>query len=137
MKRDGILHPALNFELCQLGHGDRFAIADAGLPIPPSVTRIDLAFSPGQPDFLNVLTAILSASVIEGATVAQEFGDDNERRPEFEHCLQGHGGISPSAITYLTHEQLKTELTNMRFVVRTGETTPFCNVILQSGVFFG
>lgn len=139
MKRDGILHPGLNHALSELGHGDRFAIADAGLPIPASIPRIDLVVTAGQPRLLDVLKPVLDSTVMEAAVIAEEIEQHNES--EFLNhllaCLYQQDSISPTAITRLSHEQLKAELGDMRFIVRTGETTPFSNLILQSGVFFG
>jgi D-ribose pyranase len=36
------------------------SIADAGLPIPQEVQRIDLALKQGIPDFLDTLQVVLS-----------------------------------------------------------------------------
>lgn len=36
----------------------------------------------------------------------------------------------------VTHEELKRMITDCAFVIRTGETTPFANVIFRAGVAF-
>ncbi|HZW03833.1 MAG TPA: RbsD/FucU domain-containing protein, partial [Anaerolineaceae bacterium] len=41
--------------IATLGHQDQLVIADAGLPIPDSTTRIDLALTAGVPTFLQTL----------------------------------------------------------------------------------
>ena len=51
MKKSGILHPELARVIASLGHGDGLCIADAGLPVPAGVLRIDLALGPGLPPF--------------------------------------------------------------------------------------
>ena len=43
MKKNGILNPQLNRVISEMGHRDMLIIADAGLPIPKEVERIDLA----------------------------------------------------------------------------------------------
>ena len=72
MKRGTLLHPELSRVIARLGHGDALVIADAGLPIPPGVERIDLAFAPGKPPFIDVLEAILAEMQVERATLATE-----------------------------------------------------------------
>ena len=40
-------------------------------------------------------------------------------------------------VEFVTHEKLKELARHARAVIRTGEATPFANVILYSGVIFG
>src|SRR5438132_210356 len=72
MKRGTLLHPELSRVIASLGHGDSLVIADAGLPIPAAVERIDLAFAPGKPAFMVVLEAVLAEMEVERAILAQE-----------------------------------------------------------------
>ena len=37
---------------------------------------------------------------------------------------------------YVTHEELKEQTKTCRAVIRTGETTPYANIILQSACLF-
>lgn len=37
---------------------------------------------------------------------------------------------------YISHELLKKKILDAKAVIRTGENTPFANIILQSGVIF-
>src|SRR2546430_12819142 len=71
MKRGTLLHPELSRVIASLGHGDSLVIADAGLPIPAAVERIDLAFAPGKPAFMDVLEAVLAGMEVEPALLAQ------------------------------------------------------------------
>ncbi len=131
MKKTGILNPDLAQVIAAMGHTDRLAIADSGLPIPANVRRIDLALSAGIPTFLQTLAAVLGDLQVEVAVVAEEMA---RRSPEFyaatRHTL---GGIR---VEQVPHETFKTLLAGVRAVVRTGEQTPYANVILQSGVTF-
>ncbi|HEY8530627.1 MAG TPA: D-ribose pyranase, partial [Limnochorda sp.] len=77
MRRQGILHPQISRIISEMGHTDGLAIADAGLPIPKGVERVDLAFLPGQPPFLAVLDGILAELSIEGALLAEEIKQAN------------------------------------------------------------
>ncbi|MBM7824994.1 D-ribose pyranase [Arcanobacterium pluranimalium] len=131
MKKDGILNPDLNRAIARLGHMDTFVVADCGLPIPQHVEVIDLALMFGIPRFTQVLDAVLKEVVIEGATLAQEAAGTvaqtwvNERIDDRACTLE-----------YVPHEDLKRQVESASFVIRTGETTPYANVIFHCGVPF-
>lgn len=131
MKKRGLLNAPLSQVVAQMGHGDLLVIADAGLPIPPAVQRIDLAVRPGLPSFLDVLDAVLEELHVERAFVALEMKD---RSPVLHASLQQR--LSSIPIEHIPHEAFKAMTTNARAVVRTGECTPYANVILVSGVIF-
>ena len=138
MKRGTILHPGLARVIASLGHGDLLVVADAGLPIPPGVERIDLAFAPGKPGFLEVLEALLSELEVERATLATEFAA--VAPPDFARQVQARllklPKVAARGLDLVSHEELKLLTQRARAVVRTGEFTPYANVILASGVVF-
>jgi len=39
-------------------------------------------------------------------------------------------------ITFIPHEEMKQSLTDCKAFVRTGEMTPYANIMLESGVTF-
>ena len=131
MKKSGILHPELMRVIASMGHTDRLVIADSGLPIPPSVLRIDLALSSGVPSFAQTLQAVLNELHVESATVAEEM---RQRSPAVYQATRQLLGATP--LQHVSHEQFKDALLRVRAVVRTGEQTPYANIILQSGVTF-
>ena len=132
MRADGLIHPQLVRVLAELGHGDQICLADAGLPIAGGVERIDLAYRFGSPPFLDVLAALAGELVIEEVTVAVEAAS---HCPEIVAAL---GEAFPDADRRTTpHEAFKAETCEVRAVIRTGETTPYANAILRSGVPFG
>jgi D-ribose pyranase len=131
VKRGGILHPELLAVIARLGHTDRLVIADSGLPIPPSVTRVDLALVAGVPSFLQTLEAVLHELAVEGAVVAEEMGT---RSPHVLEAVRRLLGAVP--LTFVPHEAFKAQLPAARAVVRTGEQTPYANIILIAGVTF-
>ena len=139
MKKSGILNPFLLYEIASLGHRDVFVIADAGLPIPEEVTRIDLSLVPGIPRFLDVLEAVLKEVVVEKAVLAREIIDRSPRMyEEIVKLLKELQGIDPGKdIVFVDHEVFKRDYVNKaRFVIRTGEFTPYSNIALVSGVPF-
>lgn len=131
MKKTGLLNQPLSEVIAGMGHYDTLVIADAGLPIPVSTRRIDLAVSAGIPTFLDVLRAVLSEMQAQGAIVAQEM---TSRSPEMYAALRDVLGDIP--VEFVPHEQFKTQTASARAVARTGEFTPYANVILVSGVVF-
>jgi len=131
MKKSGIVNPQLLSAIGELGHMDLICVADAGLPIPESVTRIDLTLVLGSPPIDQVLRALEAECVFEKKIFAQEA---SQRNSAFVADLDY---IWPDLESEaISHEDLKRLLLKCRFVIRTGEVTPFANVILQSGVPF-
>ena len=60
MKKSRLLNSELSYEIAKIGHTAHITLCDAGLPIPQSVKRIDLAVEAGLPGFINVLDPVLS-----------------------------------------------------------------------------
>lgn len=129
MKRNGLLHPELSAVVAALGHGETLCVGDAGLPVPPGTPIIALGYRAGQPPFLDVVDAIVDELVVEAAIVADELGDGDIRRRLVEQ-------LGDVALSTVDHETLKERLADCAAVVRTGEQTPFANVILVAGVAF-
>ncbi|AGE76318.1 TPA: D-ribose pyranase [Bacillus thuringiensis] len=131
MKKHGVLNSEIASILALLGHTDTIVIADCGLPIPDGVKRIDLAVEIGKPSFLDVLQVVADDMAIEKVTLAEEVIINNaEVNKEIEQKL-----IEP-AFEYVSHEQFKEHTKKAKAIIRTGEATPYANVILHAGVIF-
>jgi D-ribose pyranase len=131
VKARGIIHPRLAAVVAAMGHGDLLGIADAGLPIPLQVERVDLGFAPGKPGFLDVVRAILEELRVEAYVLAEE---SREGCPEYVRGLEE--SLPEAEAVWVDHEELKRLTADARAVVRTGEFTPYANVLLRSGVDF-
>ena len=131
MKRRGILHARLSALLASLGHTDRIVIADCGLPIPAAVETIDLAVVQGVPSFSDVLSAVAGELVVQHLTVA--FETEHENPNAWKRIEAAFPDARREAVD---HEELKRLVGEVRAVIRTGEATPYANVILESGVAF-
>lgn len=127
MKKHGILNGPLNAALGTLGHGHLVVIADCGLPLPASAAVVDLALVKGTPTFAEVLRAVLADVEIEGSVIASEASGT-----VVEDLVRAEG-LAPEL---LSHEELKAQLPAARLIIRTGEATPFANVVLRCGVTF-
>ena len=131
MKKHGVLKSAVASSRASLGHTDTIVIADCGLPIPDGVKRIDLAVEIGKPSFLDVLQVVADDMAIEKVTLAEEVINNNaEINKEIELKL-----VEP-AFEYVSHEQFKEHTKKAKAIIRTGEATPYANVILHAGVIF-
>ena len=131
MKKTALLNIAISELIASLGHGDMLVIADAGLPIPTETWRIDLALTRGVPGFLETLETILQEMQVERIIMAEETGQVS---PHIQAAIQVLLPNTP--VEVVTHLQLKELTKDARAVVRTGEFTPYANVILASGVVF-
>lgn len=131
MTKNGILNPDLLAAIASCGHTDTFVIADSGLPIPDGPAVIDLSLVRGVPRFVQVLEAVLGQLVVEGFVVADEMARANtEVASRTQALTSGLRGAS------VPHEDLKRMVAKARFVVRTGEVSPYANIILRCGVNF-
>lgn len=131
MKKTGTLNQPLVSVIAGMGHQDTLVVADAGLPIPPETTRIDLALIQGIPGFLETLRVVLEELQVERALVAEELLQSNQHFYQLMRKLLGE-----IPIELIPHESLKERTQGARAVVRTGEFTPYANIILVAGVVF-
>ena len=131
MKKIGILNQPLSTAVAGLGHLDTLVIADAGLPIPAGPQRIDLALAQGVPSFLKTLDVVLTEMQVEKAIVAE---DMLRVSPDLYAAIQKRLGQTP--LKTVTHLIFKEQTREAAAVVRTGEFTPYANIILVAGVIF-
>jgi len=129
LKKHGILNSEIAKVLADLGHTDTIVIADCGLPVPAGVKKIDLALELGKPSFLEVLQAVERDMVIEKVILAEEMAEKN---PQLFSIVREKF----PKIETVSHEELKRLSKEAAAVIRTGEATPYANIILQAGVIF-
>ncbi len=131
MKKNGILNQDLLAVIGSLGHTDRIVVCDAGLPIDPNVRRIDLAITKGMVPFMDVLKPLLNELVVEKIILAQEIVAKSPAM--YQEIVAVTKGIP---LEQVSHEEFKKLTRGAKAIIRTGECTPYANVILQSGVNF-
>ncbi|KJL02580.1 MULTISPECIES: D-ribose pyranase [Priestia] len=129
MKRHGMINSHITKILTDLGHTDTIVIADAGLPVPSDVPKIDLSLKLGVPSFEDVVIAVLEDMATEKIVIASEMKERNQKAYE----LMEKQNI---LVEEVSHEQLKMLTSKTKVVIRTGEATPYANCILQAGVIF-
>lgn len=133
MKRNGILNSDISSVLSYMGHTDRICIADCGLPIPEETERIDLAVKFGQPTFMDLLRVVGDDMKIEKIVLAEEIKENN---PKVLAEINDYFAGQEVEVEFVSHVQLKEMTKECKAVIRTGETTPYANIILQSGCIF-
>lgn len=139
MKKSAVLNAQLSQAIATLGHTDSLTVCDAGLPIPTTVERIDLALTAGVPSFLQTLDTILSEMYVETVLLAEEIKQKNPQilaalLQRFEQLEQSQG--NKIAVNFVSHEQFKQQSHSSKAIVRSGECSPYANIILYSGVPF-
>ena len=133
MKRQGILNSDISRVLSYMGHTDCICIGDCGLPIPDEVERIDLALKFGVPTFMDTLKIVAEDMKIEKIVLAEEIKTQNPNvLSEVEALFAGQD----IEVEFVSHTELKAQTKECKAVIRTGETTPYANIILQSGCIF-
>ena len=132
MKKSGHLNRDISRVLARMGHTDSIVIADCGLPVPDGIECIDVSLALGNPRLLQVLDTILADLQVERAVFASETLTHNHTVAERASSLARNG----MQVEFVTHERFKELTRHARAVIRTGEATPYANVILHSGVIF-
>ena len=130
MKKTPLLNIALSQLIASLGHGDSIVIGDAGLPVPPGVPLIDLALTRGVPGFIDTLQTVLTEMQVEHHILATEL---SQRSPKLAAKVTQLGLPGQQL---LSHEDLKLRTRQAKAVIRTGEFTPYANIMLIAGVVF-
>ena len=130
MKKIGIINASISTIIAHLEHSDMLTVADAGLPIPASVQRIDLALKPGVPGFLETLEVVLTEMFVEKVYVSE---DILTKSPHIYDGIRKLLGDTP--IETLPHLDFKLLTGSTKAIIRTAEFTPFANVILVAGAW--
>lgn len=134
MKKLGILNSDISTLLSHLGHTDLIAIGDCGLPIPDEVLKIDISLKLGSPSFIEVLGEVLKDMKVEGVILADEIATKNKSL--LDDTIKLLEGEQIKDIKYVSHEEFKNKTKEVKAVIRTGENTPYANIMLRSGVIF-
>ncbi|MGL6108346.1 D-ribose pyranase [Romboutsia sp.] len=131
MKKSVLINSEISSVISKMGHTDMLTICDSGLPIPKNVDRIDLALKHGIPTFLDTLDTVLEELQVEEVVIATELETvSNDMYKEIQNRFKN------IKITMIPHEDFKVMTKESMAIVRTGEFTPYANIILKSGVVF-
>ena len=131
MKKSGVLNSDISRVLSYMWHTDTICISDCGLPCPDETELIDISLEKGVPDFVRVLKAVVNDMSVEKIFLAEEIRVKNPA------VLKEIQTLLPGVRTdFMPHEEFKKKLLSCKAVVRSGEASPYANIILQSACIF-
>src|SRR5277367_1861309 len=128
MLRTGILNPAINSLLSRVRHTNTLVVADRGFPYWPQIETIDISLVDDIPTVLDVLRAIRANFVLGQFYMAEEFRERNP--PAAVEALEAV--IATTPILFERHLEFKRRIPSAIGLIRTADTTPYANIILES-----
>lgn len=131
MKKTKVINSDISRVISQMGHFDKLSIGDAGMPVPKGTEKIDLAVDNGVPSFMEVLNNVLEELEVQKIYLAEEIKENN---PIILDQISSRLPNIP--IAFIPHNEMKSELGNCHAFIRTGEMTPYANILLESNVVF-
>jgi D-ribose pyranase len=128
MLKTGILNPQLLSLLARVRHTNTLVISDRGFPFWPQIETVDISLVDNVPTVLDVLRAIRPNFVIGKAWMAQEFlrANDEKIQSAFADALKG------IPLTHEAHVDFKKRVPHAIGLIRTGDTTQYANMVLES-----
>jgi D-ribose pyranase len=133
MKKTGLLHAELSRTIASMGHGDILVIGDAG-PAGAAGRAGDRpgAAREGVPGFLETLEIVLTELHVERAVIDEEMATVSPAMSAAFHAAWP----SEIALHSVPHAELQATAKGAKALVRTGECTPYSNIVLVAGVVF-
>jgi D-ribose pyranase len=128
MLKTGILNPHINYLLSRVRHTNTLLIADRGFPFWPGIETIDISLVDDLPRVADVLSAIRSNFDIGTLIMAEEFRTNNPRDVVAERRKLAKG----TKLIFEPHVKLKQRVPQAIGIIRTGDSMPYSNVILES-----
>ena len=128
MLKTGILNPQILSLVARVRHTNTLVIADRGFPFWREIETVDLSLVDNVPTVLDVLAAIRGNFVVGQAWMAEEFlrTSDDGTRARFTAAMSG------MQISYEAHVAFKRRVPAAIGLIRTGDTTLYANLILES-----
>jgi D-ribose pyranase len=124
----GILNPNVLSLLARVRHTNTLVIADRGFPFWPQIETVDISLVDDIPTVRQVLAALSENFVIGNAFMAEEFNRENGPAVRQEYA----GLLSPVPIRFEPHVEFKKRVPGTVGLIRTGDTTQYGNIILES-----
>ena len=125
---EGIINPDLLSLISRIRHTNTVVISDAAFPYWSMMETVDLTLVRGIPTIPQVLDALLPNWKCGEIWMAEEFQATNslEKLNEFETACRG------VKRTFEPHNEFKKRVPNAIGLIRTGDTTAYGNMILES-----
>ena len=128
MLKTGILNPQINSLLSRVRHTNTLVIADRGFPFWPEIETVDISLVDDIPTVLQVLDAIRPDFNIGRVYAAEEFRQHNDKARQ--RALVAH--LAGLPLVFEPHGDLKKRVPNAIGLIRTGDTVPYANLVIES-----
>ena len=128
MLKRGILNPHILSLIARVRHTNTLVIADRGFPYWPMIETVDISLTDDIPAVLDVLRALRDNFQIGAAFMAEEFVGENDRGTQQAYA----DAVSPTKIQFEPHDEFKRRVPGAIGLIRTGDTTQYGNIILES-----
>jgi D-ribose pyranase len=128
MLKSGILNPALLSLLARVRHTNTLVIADRGFPSWPQLETVDLSLVDDIPTVLQVLDALRPNFVIGRVFAAEEFKEHNAAA--VVTALSSR--LAGAPLVFEPHAAFKQRVPHAIGLVRTADTIPYSNLIIES-----
>jgi D-ribose pyranase len=128
MLKTGILNPALLELVARVRHTNTLVIADRGFPFWPQIETIDISLVDDVPTVLQVIDALRANFAIGRVWAAQEFlaRNDGAQQHELRRRFEG------IQLEFEPHVEFKRRVPHALGLIRTGDSIPYSNLIIES-----
>jgi D-ribose pyranase len=127
--KTGILNPAIQSLLCRIRHTNTLVISDRGFPFWPQIETVDISLVDDIPRVLDVLKALSSNFAVARVFMAEEFLSVNQPETLAAFAI----ALDRMPTTYEPHVALKKRVPHAIGLIRTGDTTQYANMVIESG----
>jgi D-ribose pyranase len=127
--KTGILNPAIQSLLCRIRHTNTLVISDRGFPFWPQIETVDISLVDDIPRVLDVLKALSSNFAVARVFMAEEFLSVNQPETLAAFAI----ALDRMPTTYEPHVALKKRVPQAIGLIRTGDTTQYANMVIESG----
>jgi D-ribose pyranase len=127
--KTGILNPAIQSLLCRIRHTNTLVISDRGFPFWPQIETVDISLVDDIPRVLDVLKALSRNFVVAQVFMAEEFLSVNQPETLAAFAI----ALDRMPTTYEPHVALKKRVPHAIGLIRTGDTTQYANMVIESG----
>lgn len=128
MLKTGLLNPHVLSLLARVRHTNTLVIADRGFPFWPTIETVDLSLVDDVPTVLQVLQAIRPNFIVGQAWMAEEFLRVNNAKTRKAYAA----ALAGVTLTHEPHVQFKQRIPHAIGLIRTGDTTQYGNLVLES-----
>lgn len=131
MIQQGILNPDVLELLARVRHTNRVVIADWAFPYWPEIETVDISLCRDIPTIQDVLGLLQPTFKVGKIFQADEFLSTNPQEV-VDSFDESFAGFTTASVERPSHEDFKKLVPDCIGLIRTGDTTAYGNVIIES-----